>query len=267
MSGGICKFLKRVMSTASSNSNLVENLSSVKDRVASSAAKRTSKDNLTLLPRLVCVGKTKPASDIQLVYDAGQRHFGENYVNEIVEKSHDLQETCPDIKWHFIGRLQSNKVGKLLGCPNLSLIETIDSEKLADRVDKLWVSSERYSGTPLNVMVQINTSNEEQKSGVSTEKALDLVEHVMVKCENLHFTGVMTIGSFSHDYSTGPNPDFLTLLQCKEKVMEKFSLSSDDVEVSMGMSNDFEHAIELGSTNVRVGSTIFGAREYASKPS
>ncbi|XP_067944279.1 pyridoxal phosphate homeostasis protein-like [Watersipora subatra] len=255
--------IRKVMTSSNgTNGLLLSNIASVNAKVKEALSKRLVPNNLTRVPRLVCVGKTKPSSAIETVYSEGQRHFGENYVNEIAEKSVTLQTSCPEIKWHFIGHLQSKNVRKLLECPNLDMIETIDSEKIADRVNKVWGALGK-ANSPLKVMVQINTSNEPQKYGVAPGDTCKLVEYIREKCPNLAFCGIMTIGSFSHDYSQGPNPDFLKLLECKKDVMEQFSLQEDEVEVSMGMSNDFEHAIELGSTNVRVGSTIFGAREYA----
>lgn len=192
----------------------------------------------------------------------GQRNFGENYVNELVEKSRDeaLLEVCPDIKWHFIGHLQSNKVNKITTIPNLYMIETIDSEKLANTVNKSWKRVEEKE--PLNVMIQINTSGEDQKSGIDPQEAYKLVNHIRQNCPGLLFKGLMTIGAMNHDLNLGPNPDFQKLLECRKNVSEQLNLNELDIELSMGMSNDFEHAIENGSSNIRVGSTIFGARQY-----
>lgn len=115
-----------------------------------------------VVPRLVAVSKIKPAALIVEAYEAGQRHFGENYVNELAEKASDplILEKCKDIKWHFIGHLQTNKVNKLLGSPKLFMVETVDSEKLADNLNKQWPKY-RQSDERLPVMVQINTSAED----------------------------------------------------------------------------------------------------------
>lgn len=114
------------------------------------------------MPRLVAVSKIKPVSMIVDAYEAGQRHFGENYVNELAEKASDplILEKCKDIKWHFIGHLQTNKINKLLGSPNLYIVETVHSEKLADNLNKQW-PKHRNSEEKLPVMVQVNTSAEE----------------------------------------------------------------------------------------------------------
>lgn len=115
-------------------------------------------------PRLVAVSKIKPAALIIQAYEAGQRDFGENYVNELAEKASDpsILEKCKDIKWHFIGHLQNNKINKLLGSPGLFIVETVDSEKLADNLNKQWPKY-RKEEEKLKVMVQVNTSAEEGK--------------------------------------------------------------------------------------------------------
>ncbi|CAD5111687.1 DgyrCDS973 [Dimorphilus gyrociliatus] len=242
-------------------SEIAKNLSKVRDRIAHAIKNRPiCYDSVNV--RLVAVGKTKPSSQIQDAYNAGQRNFGENYVNELVEKSRDdvLNEACPDIKWHFIGHLQSNKVNKITTIPNLYMIETIDSEKLANAVNKSWQRVEAKDA--LNVMVQVNTSGEDQKSGINPSEAHKLVDHIRQNCPSLMFKGLMTIGAMNYDLTLGPNPDFQQLIQCRKNVAEKLGLNELDIELSMGMSNDFEHAIENGSSNIRVGSTIFGARQY-----
>lgn len=231
------------------------------------AVARRSKDLPQIAPRLVAVSKIKPVPLIILAYEAGQRHFGENYVNELAEKAHntDIQEKCKDIKWHFIGNLQSNKINKLLGSPGLFAVETIDSVKLADTVNKQWAKYRKDEGDRLKVMVQVNTSGEEAKNGVEPKDAVALYEHVLNNCPNLELLGLMTIGQYGYDVSQGPNPDFVSLAKCRQEVCEKLKLDINKVELSMGMSTDFEHAIELGATTVRVGTNIFGVRPPKSK--
>ncbi|XP_022086653.1 pyridoxal phosphate homeostasis protein-like [Acanthaster planci] len=215
--------------------------------------------------RLVAVTKTKPKEMVLEAYKHGQKNFGENYVQELVEKSHDAEilKACREIRWHFIGHLQTNKVKKVLEAPNLYMVETVDSVKLANELNKTW--EKLAKGWRLKVMVQINTSGEEQKHGVPPSQCCDLYDHVRQKCGALDVVGIMTIGAFDHDLSKGPNPDFQTLIKCREDICSKFGLPKESIELSMGMSNDFEHAIEVGSTNIRVGSTIFGARNYKPK--
>jgi pyridoxal phosphate enzyme (YggS family) len=210
-------------------------------------------ENTQRQPRLVAVSKTKPVSLLQEAYDAGQRVFGENYVQELVDKQPQLPD---DIQWHFIGHLQSKKSNQLLGVTNLAMVETVDSEKLANKLDNAVSGAERE---PLNVMVQVNTSGEESKFGVQPEEAPGLAQHIQQQCKNLRFRGLMTIGMA--DYTSRPE-NFQTLRDTRAEVCKLLGMSEDEVELSMGMSGDFEQAIKMGSTNVRVGSTIFGARNY-----
>ncbi|XP_009951634.1 PREDICTED: proline synthase co-transcribed bacterial homolog protein [Leptosomus discolor] len=143
------------------------------------------------------------------------------------------------------------------------MLETVDSVKLADRVNSSW--QKKGSSQKLKVMVQVNTSGEDSKHGLPPGDTAAAVEHVISKCPSLEFVGLMTIGSIGHDLSKGPNPDFQMLLSLRQEVCEKLNLPLEKVELSMGMSTDFQHAIEVGSTNVRIGSTIFGERDYSNK--
>ncbi|XP_058788142.1 uncharacterized protein LOC131662388 [Vicia villosa] len=207
--------------------------------------------------RLVAVSKTKPISMIRQLYDAGHRCFGENYVQEIIEKAPQLPQ---DIQWHFIGHLQSNKAKALLsGVPNLAMVEGVDNQKVANNLDRMVSTLGR---NPLRVLVQVNTSGEESKSGVDPSSCVDLAKHVKLSCPNLEFSGLMTIGM--PDYTSTPQ-NFQTLSNCRTEVCKALEMDEEQCELSMGMSGDFELAIESGSTNVRVGSTIFGPREYAKK--
>lgn len=244
--------------------DIMQNLKTVLAQI-DAAVLRRSKDLPQIVPRLVAVSKIKPASLIIQAYEAGQRHFGENYVNELSEKANDplILEKCKDIKWHFIGHLQTNKINKLLGSPGLFIVETVDSDKLADNLNKQW-GKIRKEEVKLNIMVQINTSGEEAKNGIEPSRATQLVEHVIKNCPNLDFKGLMTIGQYDYDLKA-PNPDFLTLAKCRQDVCENLNLDIKQVELSMGMSSDFEHAIELGATSVRVGTTIFGVRPAKNK--
>ncbi|XP_065351200.1 pyridoxal phosphate homeostasis protein [Cloeon dipterum] len=228
------------------------------------ACKRRPQELSSILPRLVAVSKTKPNELVIAAYEAGQRHFGENYVQELNQKGNDpeILLKCPDIRWHFIGRLQRNKIPKVINTPNLFMVETVDSARLATALHDAWG---KFGKEPLRVMVQVNTSAEEAKGGLIPEEAPDLVSHLLEKCPNLKFAGLMTIGQYGYDLSRGPNPDFQVLIKCRQNVCQKLGLNMEEVELSMGMSDDFEHAIEVGSTNVRVGSSIFGAREYKPK--
>ncbi|EFN58933.1 hypothetical protein CHLNCDRAFT_48564 [Chlorella variabilis] len=208
-------------------------------------------------PRLVAVSKTKPAEAVREAYEAGHRVFGENYVQELADKAPLLPQDCA---WHFIGHLQSNKVKALLeAVPNLALLETVDSAKLASKLDSTVASLGR---PPLAVFVQVNTSGEESKYGVEPQDCLALARHIHEQCPHLRLAGLMTIGM--PDYTSRPE-NFRCLADCRRAVCAALGLQEGDLELSMGMSGDFEAAIEMGSTNVRVGSTIFGARQYPAK--
>lgn len=189
------------------------------------------------------MSKTKPVEDIIEAYSTGQRYFGENYVNELAEKASNekILQNCPEIKWHFIGRLQNNKINKVLKCPGIDMIETVNSEKLANNLDSAW--GKIGGSTPLNVLIQVNSSGEEEKSGVEPSQAPELFKYIKEKCKNLNVRGVMTIGAYGFDYSTGPNPDFIALMKCHKEICEESAIQPEDLQVSMGMSNDFEKAV------------------------
>uniref|UniRef100_A0A0B6ZCP3 Pyridoxal phosphate homeostasis protein n=1 Tax=Arion vulgaris TaxID=1028688 RepID=A0A0B6ZCP3_9EUPU len=180
-------------------------------------------------------------------------------VLELCDKAHDIeiQGQFDDIKWHFIGHLQRNKVSKVLAVPHLFVIETVDSFGLAKAVNDTWQRLDKQSH--LKVMVQINTSAEENKSGCRPDEAIQLVKYVREKCPNLDLIGLMTIGVYDHDPST-TNPDFVALVRIRAEVCKDLDISPNDLELSMGMSADYEQAVEMGSTNVRVGTKIFGTR-------
>merc|ERR1719187_226337 len=238
--------------------SVTENLALISSRVAAAFAAK----NAGQPPRLVAVSKTKPKEMIIEAYNAGHRHFGENYIQELVDKSGDeeMLEKCPEIKWHFIGNCQTNKAGKLMKCPNLSIIETVTSTKLASKLN-----SQVGKNSQIGVFVQVNTSGEANKNGLEPSEVVETVKFILEKCPNLKFSGLMTIGNLGNSLSasnTGENPDFSTLSQIRKEVSEATNISEDEMELSMGMSNDFEEAIKMGSTNVRVGSSIFGARNY-----
>ncbi|CAL7937360.1 unnamed protein product [Xylocopa violacea] len=240
---------------------LMVNLKVVREKILIAAARRSPEDK-HFEPRLVAVSKFKAVELIVEAYKAGQRHFGENYVNELVTKANDptVLETCVDICWHFIGHLQRNKVNKILSVPNLFIIETVDNEKLASALDTSWPKFRKHDDLRMKVMVQVNTSNEQEKDGCEIAHVCTIVKHIVDNCRNLEFIGLMTIGKFGYDNAKGPNPDFLCLKQCREQVSKELLIDLNRIELSMGMSNDYEHAVELGSSNIRVGTAIFGER-------
>ncbi|KAG5438123.1 hypothetical protein PCANB_002974 [Pneumocystis canis] len=207
--------------------------------------------------RLVAVSKLKSVEDIKIAYDYGQRHFGENYVQEMVEKAKLLPSDC---KWHFIGGLQTNKCKTLVSIPNLWAVESVDSCKKAFSLNKALMNLKKTTNKvennnkKLNVYVQVNTSCEEGKNGVSPSDSEELCSYILNNCKELHLKGLMTIGSLSESNNVY-NKDFEVLVNCRDKITESLKIG---LELSMGMSRDFELAIKMGSTNVRVGTNIFG---------
>jgi len=203
------------------------------------------------------VSKTKSAELVRVAYGAGQRFFGENYVVELVNKAEELHKDLPDIRWHFIGPIQSNKIRKIVGVPGLACVESIDRAKIATGLER--VCAEEGRSEPLAVMVQVNVSGEESKSGCAPEEAPELAHHIAQSCPNLKLLGLMTIGA--PDPSREPVA-FSRLLECRAAVSQRLGVAPASLELSMGMSADFEAATRMGSTSVRVGSTIFGERFY-----
>lgn len=237
--------------TKERSEELIHNANLIKEEVLKLSNGKTN---------LVCVSKLKPASDIKILYDIGYRHFGENYVQELIEKSKILPK---DIKWHFIGGLQTNKCKDLAkNIPNLYFVETIDSLKKAKKLNDLrkQMIDEKLPGFgKIGVLIQVNTSGESQKSGCEPGNELDeLVNFIINDCDCIEFKGLMTIGSYAVSHSDGENKEFSLLYKLRDHLYEKFQLK--DLELSMGMSGDYIQAIKQGSTTVRVGSSIFGAR-------
>ncbi|QKX54889.1 uncharacterized protein TRUGW13939_01979 [Talaromyces rugulosus] len=247
---------------------LLANLTNVAARVAAASTTFSSTTTPGKKVRLVAVSKLKPASDILALYTSAsppQLHFGENYVQELIEKSRVLP---PSIRWHFIGGLQSNKcVALARDVRGLWAVESVDTAKKASLLNKGWSERSDRGGeveTRLRVFVQVNTSGEANKAGVEPAEAAVLCRHVREQCPELQLQGLMTIGAIARSHATSSgedeNEDFVALKRTKELVVKELGLQEDDLELSMGMSADFEGAIALGSDQVRVGTTIFGDR-------
>jgi PLP dependent protein len=198
---------------------------------------------------LVAVTKTKPLEALQEAYDAGERVFGENKVQEMAEKSAKLPT---DIQWHLIGHLQSNKVKYI--APFVALIHSIDSLKLLVEVDKQAQKNNRV----IDVLLQIFIAKEETKFGFSAEEVMDLINSEAYKnLKNIRVTGLMGMATFTSDPEIVRN-EFKALKALFEKL--KPLMTNSFKEVSMGMSGDYQIAIEERSTMVRIGSSIFGSR-------
>lgn len=234
------------------SNNVASNLDRVREKIRVACNENERPESSV---RLVAVSKTKPNELILQAYCHGQYHFGENYVQELVRKAAELPE---NIHWHFIGPLQSNKANLLVTSVvpiSASLtVETVSTLKLAKKLDKAMESLE-YSHDKLDIFIQVNTSGEDTKSGVEPESVVTLCQDIVKSCPHLRIKGLMTIGA------PGDLECFDTLVSCKQQVMDALEVST--LELSMGMSDDYEQAIARGATNVRVGSSIFGARDYS----
>lgn len=199
---------------------------------------------------LLAVSKTKPINLIQQAYDSGQRNFAENYLQEAVEKIAQLKSDYPDIVWHFIGKLQSNKAK--LAAENFDWVQSIDSLKLAEKLNKL-----RPENLPvLNICIQVNITNEPQKSGVSMSEINQLAEKIS-QLPRLRLRGLMAMGYAGANNMAKNKVCYQNLYQVFQCL--KSNYSSIDT-LSLGMSQDMALAIEHGSTMVRVGTAIFGER-------
>lgn len=239
-----------------SSLDIPANLQDVRQRIQLAAADHTT-------VRLVAVSKTKPNELLMECYHNGQRIFGENYVQELVEKASSMPN---DITWHFIGPLQSNKAKLLVASvvPHAAglVVETVATLKLAKKLQSAMEECTTTTTTPttqttLKVFVQVNTSGEESKSGIEPDQIVELCRSILDECPSLTLVGLMTIGA------PGDLNCFKVLAKCRNDTLEALGLES--LELSMGMSDDFPEAIAHGATNVRVGSTIFGARVYTTK--
>lgn len=201
---------------------------------------------------MVAVSKTKPVAEIKELYDLGQRDFGENYVQELVDKYEELPK---DIHWHFIGHLQSNKVKYI--APFVSLIHGVDSFKLLEEINKQAQKNNRF----IDCLLQIYIADEETKFGLDEEELDVLIRKCAdMQMKNIFIKGLMGMASFTDDKEKVRN-EFRNL----KSLFDKYShLSTDNCNLStlsMGMSGDYKIAIEEGSNMVRIGSLLFGARE------
>ena len=219
--------------------NIISNLQQVKESLSK---------NITL----VAVSKTKPIPLLQEAYDAGQRIFGENKVQEMTSKFEAMPK---DIAWHMIGHLQRNKVKYL--APYVALIHAVDNLKLAKEIDKQAKKNNRT----IDCLLQIKIAQEETKFGWDKEQLISLLPE-MLALENIRIVGLMGMASFTAD-ETQVKKEFESLKNLFDTFKTSFFDTNDDFKVlSMGMSGDYPLAIACGSTMVRVGSAIFGQRDY-----
>lgn len=227
---------------------LKENLEAVQKNIIE-ACKKVGRDSNEVT--LIAVSKTKPLSDIEEIMDLGVIEFGENKVQELVDKYENIKAP---VHWHLIGHLQTNKVKYIVD--KVALIHSVDSLKLAEQISKEAVKKNVIS----NILVQVNVAKEETKFGIETEEVYDLVEKIS-KLPNISIQGLMTIAPFVEN----PEENRLIFRKLHQLYVDIKQKNIDNVNMyvlSMGMTNDYQVAIEEGSTMVRVGTGIFGARNY-----
>lgn len=202
--------------------------------------------------KIIAVSKTKPVNLLQAAYDAGQKAFGENYVQEIVEKHTELPT---DIEWHFIGHLQTNKVKNI--APFVSYIHAVDSEKLLREIDKQAEKNNRI----IHCLLQFHIADEESKFGFQLDNYFEVIKAIPFhEFKNIKICGVMGMASFVQNQLQIEN-EFSTLRDIFHHLKnEIFSQNEDFKELSMGMSGDWPLAVDKGSTMIRIGSSLFGNR-------
>ncbi|MBS0011329.1 MAG: YggS family pyridoxal phosphate-dependent enzyme [Bacteroidales bacterium] len=203
--------------------------------------------------KLVAVSKTKTLDDIMEAYKTGHRIFGENRVQELVAK----QEHVPgDIQWHMIGHLQRNKLKYIAGF--IHMIESVDSERLLRAINR----EAHKAGRIIDCLLQFHIAREESKFGFSMEETFEMMEAgVLSELENVNLKGVMGMATFTSDMER-VRKEFIYLRSVFEELKQKYFSEKDDFcEISMGMSDDYKVALEEGSTIVRLGTSIFGARD------
>lgn len=225
---------------------ICENLDLTNERIRA-AAEAAGRDPASV--RLVAVSKTRPAADIITAFLAGQKVFGENYIQELVPKLAEVHEA---VQWHFIGHLQSNKVKYIAG--QVALIHSVDRVSLAMEIDRQW----GRLGKVCDVLIQVNISGEATKSGTTEAGAIQLVRECAL-LPNIRVKGLMTMPPFFDDPDAA-RPYFAELRRLSETISAQQIDGVDMEELSMGMSGDFEAAIQEGATLVRVGTAIFGQR-------
>jgi len=199
---------------------------------------------------LVAVSKTKSVEEIKELYDLGQKDFGENYVQELTEKQSQIPK---DVRWHFIGHLQSNKVKQIASF--IHLIQSVDSVKLLHEINKQAKKNTRT----IDCLLQVHIAQEETKFGLDENDLDELINNSISQYQNIRICGLMGMASFTDDMQKVRN-EFRYLKTLFDKVNKLVTHTSQLTTLSMGMSSDYFVALEEGSNMVRIGSLIFGAR-------
>ena len=230
---------------------VIENLKKVEDEITAACLRAgRAREDVTL----IAVSKTKPESMVEEAYSVGQRDFGENKVQEICRKIEVLPQ---DIRWHMIGHLQRNKVRQVVG--KACMIHSVDSLRLAEAISQEAVKQDRI----VPVLIEVNVAQEESKFGVTTEETIALIE-AAAKLPHISIRGLMTIAPFVEDPEEN-RPIFRKLKQLSVDIAAKNINNVRMAILSMGMTGDYEVAVEEGATLVRVGTGIFGERDYSKR--
>ena len=228
--------------------SIADNIAQIKEKIRAAAEKAgTNPDDILL----VAVTKTRPVSDLNEAIDAGITDIGEIKVQEIMDK---YEDTKP-VNWHLIGHLQTNKVKYIID--KVALIHSVDSLKLAAEIDKRAKQHDKM----VEILIQVNSAEEESKFGITTEETETLITEILEKYDNIKIRGLMCIAPFEDDPK-----EVKVFFDAVKKQYDEFSKIQherlDFAYLSMGMSHDFEVAIEAGANLVRVGTAIFGNRSY-----
>ncbi|KXS45092.1 MULTISPECIES: YggS family pyridoxal phosphate-dependent enzyme [unclassified Candidatus Frackibacter] len=231
-------------------SEIVEDLQQVKHNIAV-AAKRAGRDSDEV--KLVAVTKTRGLGEINEVVDAGIINLGENRVQEMQDK---YGEVSSRVNWHMIGHLQRNKVKYIMRMDRCNLIHSVDSLRLAKEINK----RAGKNGRVMNILVQINVAGDDNKFGLKPEETIEYLEKVS-SFENIKVKGLMTMVPYVED-TEEVRPYFRKLKKLFDRAKEEVIPNIEMEELSMGITNDYEVAIEEGATIVRIGSAIFGPRQY-----
>lgn len=201
--------------------------------------------------KLLIVSKTRSLDEIKTYYELGHRDFGENRVQELLEKSYALQKDCPEIRWHMIGHLQTNKINQLFTVPNLYAIHSVHDRHLTEKL----IKAEDRLGHDLILFLQLNTSHESEKSGFETYTDLLASAELLSKSKHLKLKGLMTMGTLrTTDFEAEAGRCFQELQVEKEKLQNDLGLK---LEASMGMSQDYQIAVREKSDWVRLGTMMF----------
>lgn len=225
---------------------VAKNLEEIEARV-SEACRRAGRDRSEVT--LIAVSKTKPVSLIMEAYNEGARDFGENHVQELQEKVPAMPSDC---SWHMIGHLQRNKCKYIVG--KVKMIHSVDSLRLAEQID----ADSKKAGVVSEILIEVNIAEESTKFGLSNEEVLELVKDIS-KLSNVHINGLMTVAPYTSD----PETNRVYFKGLRQLSVDIGNQNIDNVSMnvlSMGMTGDFEVAIEEGATHVRVGTGIFGGR-------